>query len=484
MAITIFIIAIALVALFFVMIVRAAATGRAPEPGRLDASRLEAYAGVEDRLAALIRVPTVSRFDESEEDGPAFERLRREALELFPLARERLLRPDVGDRAMLFEWPGVDASLPPVILTAHFDVVPPGDEGLWDRPPFSGDVSGGYVHGRGAQDVKIMMACALEAAERLLSSGFVPSRTVYLAFGGDEETGGLRGAASIAALLRDRGVRASFLLDEGGFVASGMLSFADRPLALVGVAEKGYVDVAIAASGAGGHASMPPRHTAAGVVARAVAMSEDKPFPARITATLARFLRDLSPYAPFAYRLLFRNLFVTAPLVKAAFSASPTTNALVRTTTAATMLSGSDKENVLPDRARAVLNVRVLPGADVASTMARLGAIAAKAGAHAELAHQGHAVEPLPESPVDHEGYRAIESRIRDVFPEAGAVPFMFTAGTDTKHYVDLCDAIYRFEPILQTPADLAGVHGPNERVSVENVRRCCMFYEGLIRGL
>ncbi|PKL26367.1 MAG: hypothetical protein CVV47_00080 [Spirochaetae bacterium HGW-Spirochaetae-3] len=476
--------AAAIAALVAVMIFRAAATKRAPEPGRLDPSRLVAYAGVEGKLATLIRIPTVSRFDEAEEDGLAFERLRRETLRLYPLASERMLRPEVGDRAMLFEWPGSDASLPPVILTAHFDVVPPGDEDLWDRPPFSGEVSDGYVHGRGAQDVKIMMVCALEAAERLLSSGFVPKRTVYLAFGGDEETGGVRGAASIAALLGERGVKASFLLDEGGFVADGMLSFADRPLALVGVAEKGYVDVAIGAAGAGGHASMPPRHTAAGVVAKAVALSEDKPFPARITATLARFLADLSPYAPFAYRLLFRNLFVTAPLVKAAFSASPTTNALVRTTTAATMLSGSDKENVLPDKARAVLNVRVLPGADVATTMARLGSIAAKAGAHAELAHLGHAVEPLPESPVDHDGYRAIEACIRDVFPEAGAVPFMFTAGTDTKHYIDVSEAMYRFEPILQTPADLAGVHGPNERVSVENVRRCVLFYESLIRSL
>ncbi|MBU0928482.1 MAG: M20/M25/M40 family metallo-hydrolase [Spirochaetes bacterium] len=474
----------ALAALLALMAARAASTRKAPPPGTLDPARLQAFAGVEDKLSALIRVPTVSRFDPSEEDGEAFERLRRETLRLFPLVGERLLKPDVGDRAMLFEWPGSDASLAPVILTAHFDVVPPGDESLWRRSPFSGAVVDGYVHGRGAQDVKIMMACALEATERLLSDGFVPKRTVYLAFGGDEETGGVRGAASIAALLAERGVKASFLLDEGGFVASGMLSFADRPLALVGVAEKGYVDVAIGAKGKGGHASMPPRHTAAGLVAKAVAMSESNPFPARITATLARFLSDLSPYAPFGYRLLFRNLFVTGPLVKLAFSASPTTNALVRTTTAATMLSGSDKENVLPDKARAILNVRVLPGSDVASAMARLDAIASKAGATAEFAHHGHAVEPLPESPVDHEGYRALEACIREVFPEAGTVPFMFTAGTDTKHYVGLVEAMYRFEPIMQSPEDLAGVHGADERVSVENVRRCCMFYETLIRGL
>lgn len=469
--------------LLLVALIRAAMTRSAPPPGVMDVSRLVAYAGAEDRLAALIRIPTVSRFEAAEEDAGAFELLPEKVLGLYPLVRERLLRDDVGKRAMLFEWPGSDASLGPVILAAHYDVVPPGDESLWNRPPFSGELAEGFVHGRGAQDVKVTMVSALEAVERLLARGFVPKRTIFLAFGGDEETGGGRGAAAIAARLRERGIKASFLLDEGGFVALGMLAFADRPLALVGVAEKGYVDVALHASGSGGHASMPPRHTAAGIVARAVALSEAKPFPARITTTLARFLESLAPYAPFAYRLLFRNLFITAPVVKAAFSAAPTTNALIRTTTAATMLSASDKENVLPDKARAVLNVRVLPGSDVASVMTRLGKLAARAGARADFAHHGHAVEPLPESPVDHDGYRCIEACVRDVFPEAGTVPFMFTAGTDTKHYIDIAEAIYRFEPVVQSQEDLGGVHGANERLSVDNVRRCCLFYETLIAG-
>lgn len=467
-----------------VMTIRAMLTPRVGPPGSLDGSRLEAYAGVEQKLSALVRMPTVSRFDASEEDGSAFEHLIDAVPDLFPLVRDRLLRVEAGDRALVYEWPGSDPSVAPVILTAHFDVVPAGDESLWHRPPFSGDIADGYVHGRGTQDVKIMMVCALEAAERLLKSGYVPKRTIWFAFGGDEEIGGERGAASIAAMLKARGVRASFLLDEGGFVSQGMLSFADRPLALVGVAEKGYVDVAITASGAGGHASMPPRHTAAGLVSRAVALCEARPFPARITATLARFLANLSPYTPFAYRLLFRNLGLTAPLVKAAFSMSPTTNALIRTSQAATMLSGSDKENVLPEKSRAIINVRVLPGDTVAAAVARLDTIAARAGAKAGYAHVGHAVEPLPEAPVDHEGYRAIDSCIHEVFPEAGVVPFMFTAGTDTKHYIDVAEALYRFEPVTQAPADLACIHAANERISVDNVRRCCLFYETLMRRL
>jgi carboxypeptidase PM20D1 len=371
-----------------------------------------------------------------------------------------------------------------VILSSHFDVVPPGNADAWRLPPFSGIVAGDYVHGRGSQDVKVTITGIMEAAERLLEEGFVPARTVYFAFGGDEETGGIRGASAIASVLEERGVRAAFLLDEGGFVADRMIPVADRPLALVAVAEKGYIDIAIHADSEGGHASMPPRHTAAGLVAKAVTLSESSPSPTRLTATIRRFLRDLSPYVPFGYRFLFRNLCITAPLVKAALARSPATNALVRTTAAATMLSGSEKENVLPFKASAVLNVRVLPGSDVASSMARIESIAARSGARAEFAHQGHAVEPPPESPVDHEGYRCIAAAIGSVFPESAAVPFLLAAGTDSKHYLGVAEAVYRFAPIMQTREDLAGIHGTDERISVENVRRCCLFYETLLRGL
>jgi len=474
----------ALVLLLLLMLWRTATTDRALPAGVLQANMLAPYAGVELKLAELVRIPSVSRFVPEEEDEEAFSHLDSRINELFPLLGKRLLRANAGNRAILLEWPGADATLKPVILMAHYDVVPPGDESLWEHAPFSGKISGGYVHGRGSQDVKVMMTSALEAVERLLAAGFIPKRTVYLAFGGDEETGGTRGAASIAAILRERGVKASFILDEGGFVAKDLFPFSDRPLALVGVSEKGYVDIAISAMGNGGHASMPPRHTAAGLVSKAVALSETSPFPARITATLSRFLQELAPYAPFLYRLLFRNLFITTPVVKAVFSRVPLTNALIRTTAAATMLSGSEKENVLPDKARAVLNVRVLPGSDVASAMARLENIVGKAGARAEFAHYGHAEEPPPESPVDHEGYKYIKECAVKVFPEAGVVPFMFMAGTDTKHYIDIAEAVYRFMPAMQSPDDLSRIHGANERISVDNVRRCCMFYEELLQRL
>ena len=466
-----------------VLVLRALGTPRAPEPGRLEPSALDPFAGTEDKLAALVRLPTVSRFEEAQEEDVPFRSIPRELERLFPLLHARMRRDSVGSRGLLYEWPGRDATLPAVILTAHYDVVPPG-EARWSRPPFSGQVADGFVWGRGSQDTKVTLTGILAAAERLLAEDFQPVRTVFISLGGDEEVGGSRGAAALAGVLRDRGVRASFLVDEGGIVADGMLAFADRPLALVGVAEKGYMDVELEAVGAGGHASMPPRSTAAGTLSRAVARLESRPFPARLTDTVRSFLTGLSPYVPFGYRLLFRSPRLTAPALIKAFSAEPTTNALVRTTQAATMLSGSDKENVLPDRARAVINVRILPGETVAGVLARMAALAARDGVRVRPAHEGLVVEPLPESRTDHEGYRAVCAALEAAHPEAAVVPFLFSAGTDSKHYADLVQAIYRIAPIRQTSEDLKGVHGPDERISLENVRRCALFYYKLVRSL
>ena len=196
--------------------VRALMVPKVPRPGKFDVRKADGFKGVEKKLAALIRIPTVSHFDPAQEDEDAFVALKEEVTRLFPLAMSRLIHTDAGPRAMLLEWPGLDASLDPIVLTAHYDVVPPGDLSLWEHGPFSGTICGGFIHGRGCQDIKITMVSILEATESLLAQGFVPRRSVFLAFGGDEETGGSRGASRIAGLLAGRGLRPGFLLDEGG----------------------------------------------------------------------------------------------------------------------------------------------------------------------------------------------------------------------------------------------------------------------------
>lgn len=442
------------------------------------------YPDLPKKLSKLIQFATVSAYDPKEEDEEAFASLKRELPILYPRVHGTMEREEPSDRSLLFTWKGKNETLKPAVLCAHFDVVPSGDVAKWSHGPFSGDIVDGAVWGRGAQDIKVLMASILEAAENLISEGFVPERTIYFAFGGDEEVGGARGASAIAGHLAKKGIKASFLVDEGGPISVGMLSFAYRPLALVGVAEKGYMDLNIRTKGQGGHASMPPRHTAPGDLARAIAAMEATPPPARLTRTIKSFLSYLAPQSSLPYRLLFKNLWLTAPIIKLAFGGAPTTNALIRTTTACTMLKGSTKENVLADIAEATVNVRILPGETIQEVIARMQRLVVRYGAEVSIKHAGHAVEASSESSTDHEGWHAIEAALKVSHPEAACIPFLFSAGTDTKHYRDIVEDSYRFTSIPQTQEDLKGVHGDNEKVRLEDLDRCATFYGAIMKSL
>lgn len=439
---------------------------------------------IAEKLAAMLRFPTVSSYNRDAEDESAFEAFISALPGLFPLVHENLEFERLSSRALLYSWKGKDPSKQPAIFCAHFDVVPPGDPARWRYLPFSGTIRDGCVWGRGAQDIKVLLAGALEAAERLLSAGYSPERTILFAFGGDEEVGGVRGAGAIAALLRERGVRASFLLDEGGPIARGMLSFVERPLALVGVAEKGYFDARLRAAGSGGHASMPPARTACGNLARAIAAVEAHPSPARMTRTIRAFLAALAPVSRQPYKALFSAVRLSSPFILRAFGTKPTTAALVRTTRAVTMLSGSPKENVLADRAEATVNMRLLPGESSAQALDRLRKLVEPFGVKAEPKHPDQIFEASAESPTDHEGWRAISGAIADAYPEAVPVPFLFSAATDTKHYRQVTDAAYRFTAIPQTQEDLSRVHADEERVPVSDLERCVDFYVSLMKRL
>jgi carboxypeptidase PM20D1 len=437
-----------------------------------------------EKLSRLVQFPTVSSYIPEREDDTAFSSLFAALPSLFPKATSCLETKKIGTRALLYSWPGSDSSLPPAIFCAHFDVVPAPNPEAWEYPPFSGTISDGQVWGRGTQDIKVLMVAILEAAEVLLSQGFVPRRTLYFAFGGDEEIGGLRGARQIASYLHATCVEASFLLDEGGPIALKMLSFAKSPLALVGVAEKGYMDVKLESISSGGHASMPPKKTAPGNLARALASLEARQSPARLTRTIKAFLSALAGESCLPYKLLFSNLWLSSPLVLAAFSKSPATNALIRTTRAITMLQGSLKENVLAEQAAATVNVRVLPGESCAQALDVIRRIAEKHGVLATSKHPGHEVEPSSESRVDSEGFAKIKEALAVSHPEAACLPFLFSAATDTKHYAGLTRDMYRLTCLPQTSEDLKGIHGINERVRISDLERCADFYRALIRSL
>ncbi len=436
---------------------------------------------IAEKLSTLVKFRTVSSYRPEEEDDASFAAFIGALPGLFPAVHAALERTLVGPRGIVYRWQGKNASLQPAIFCAHFDVVPALESDPWTEPPFSGAIKDGYVWGRGTQDIKVQIACILESAEALVTRGFMPERTLYFAFGGDEEVGGRRGAGAISTWFSEQNVHASWLIDEGSPVGQGMIGFVQRSIALIGIAEKGYADIVVEVPGQGGHASMPPRHTALGALAHALARIEDRPFPLKLTKTTDQFLAALAPHAKPPYRQIFALRHILGPLILRAFSAAPSTNAMVRTTCAATMAQASPKENVLPNLAHAVVNVRILPGATIAEVIDRLNALVAPYGAKVYAKFPEHVVEPSTESSTSSEGWKSIVSAIAEAFPDAVPAPFLFTAGTDTKHYRGITNDIYRFQPLVQTQEDLAAVHNVNEKVSIENLERCVGFYKALM---
>jgi carboxypeptidase PM20D1 len=398
----------------------------------------------------------------------------------YPRVHRSLSLRTLGDYARLYEWPGRQLRLPPVLFNAHADVVPAGPEARWTLPPFGGAVRGGYVWGRGALDMKCALIGLLEAMEELLRQGFVPTRTVYLAIGADEESTGRRGAALIARHLRSQRIRPECIFDEGGFIVSEMVPGVKPPVALIGTAEKGCADLELLAGAAGGHASMPPRHTAAGLLSRAVCRLEARPLPARLTEPLRQFARGLAPHLRGVRRLLFGHPRLFGGLLASALTAQPGTAALVRTTRAVTILASGEKENVLPRRARAVVNTRILPGDSVAGVLERTRRLCGPLGVEVRLLEG--AGEPVPAASVRCPGYRALRSALAEVFPQAVAVPYLTIAATDSRHYRGLGADIYRFLPLLLEQKDLQRIHGIDERVSVEGFLKLIHFYRTLIR--
>lgn len=432
------------------------------------------------RLAAALRIPTVSS-DAGPPPADTLAAFHRFLATSYPRVHARLSRETIAGGSLLFTWPGRDPAAPALLLAAHQDVVPveAGTAGDWTHPPFAGTVARGHVWGRGAIDDKGSLIAILEAVERLLARGVMPRQTVYLAFGHDEEVGG-RGAAAMAAALRARGARIGLALDEGFAVLDGVLGFVARPVAVIGVAEKGYVSVELRAEGAGGHSSMPGPDNAATEIAGAVRRIADNPLPARIEGLPAALLDALAPYSDWPMRAAFANRWLTAPLIERQFLASPDTAALLRTTTAPTIIAAGTKDNVLPQDARAVINHRVLPGDRIASVLAHDRALAGP-GVTVRALPGGH--EPSRPADIDGPDFRRVEELVRAAFPDAPVAPGLVLGATDGRHYEGLARSVLRFTPIVMDRADLVRFHGNDERLSLANYARAIAFYEALIAG-
>ena len=387
-------------------------------------------------------------------------------------------REIVNDYSLLYRWQGSDPSLKPILLNAHTDVVPvePNTEADWTHSPFSGTIADGFIWGRGAMDMKASLMGILEAIEYLITQSFVPARTVYLAFSHDEEAGGSNGTAKIAELLEGRGVRLNYTLDEGLVITHGIVPGLAKPAALVGLAEKGAVVLELSTRAKGGHSSMPPVSTAVGKLGRAIHRLETNQMPARLDSPVTDMFAYLAPEMPFAWRVVFANRWLFNPWLVPRLEEIQATNALVRTTTAPTVIQGGVKSNVLPSSARAVVDFRILPGDTVTSVIEHVRATIDDPDITIRQMGREPSV-PSPVSRVAASSFTALRKTIHQVFPDVVVAPGLVIGRTDSRRYAKLADNSYRFLPMRLAPEDLKRIHGIDERIAVENYIEIIRFY-------
>jgi carboxypeptidase PM20D1 len=424
-----------------------------------------------ERLGSAVRFKTISYQDHDQIDYSEFAAFHRFMRDSFPRVFAALEVETINGYSLLLRWPGSDGALPPVLFTAHMDVVPvePGTEQDWQHPAFDGVVADGRIYGRGTLDDKVGVMGLLEAAEQLLAAGFSPGRTIYFAFGHDEEISGRQGATAIAARMRELGLHFSWMVDEGGMLVSDNPLLAGKTMAMVNIAEKGYLTLTLRTTGEGGHSSNPPAVSSIGRLANALARIEAKPFPPRLVEPVEAMLEALAPHMEQPERLVFENLWLTDGLVAGNMAKERTTAPFVRTTTALTMFNGGVKENVVPQRAEARVNFRLLPGDTPASVVDYIAGVVDDP--LVEISYEAwDEMPPVAEYPGS--GYGVIQAAIERVYPDAVVVPSMLMAVTDTRHYIDLVDNQYRFHGVRMATSQATSIHGTDEYVDVDSYEK------------
>ncbi|CAO2636839.1 N-fatty-acyl-amino acid synthase/hydrolase PM20D1 [Lemmus lemmus] len=444
----------------------------------------EERVAIKEALKGAIQIPTVS-FSHEESNTTALLEFGEYMRKVFPTVfHSSLIRHEVvGNYSHLLTVQGSDSSLQPYMLMAHFDVVPASEEG-WEVPPFSGLERDGFIHGRGTLDNKNSVMAILQALELLLIRNYSPRRSFFIALGHDEEVSGTKGAQKISALLQARGIRLAFLVDEGSFIVEDLFPNLKKPLAMISVAEKGALDLMLQVNMTPGHSSAPPKETSIGILSAAVSRLEQTPMPNMFgSGPLQQTLKLLAREFSFPTNIVLGNLWLFQPIVSRLMERNPITNALVRTTTALTIFNAGVKVNVIPPLAQATINFRIHPSQTVREVLELAKKIVADD--RVQL-HVLRSFEPLPISPSDANaiGYQLLQQTIRSVFPEVNiVVPGICIANTDSRHYANLTNGIYLFNPVFLQPQGFSGIHGLNEKISVQNYENQVKFIFELIQN-
>ena len=427
-------------------------------------------------LASMIRCKTISHANASLDDETEFLKFEMLLPELFPHVFWGCEFEKLNSRALMFRWKGETESAP-IILTAHFDVVDI-NEAEWSKPAFEGLIEKGEIWGRGTLDTKSTLYAILAAADARIAEGFMPDRDFYFCFGGDEEVLG-GGAPSIVDELEKRGIKPCMVLDEGGAIVDNVFPGVKTASALIGIGEKGNWNLKMKAVSKGGHASAPPPNTPVDMIAEACVKIRKYPFKFRVTPPAKELFNTLAPHSNFLYRLIFSNLWFFKPVLDIITrKQGGELNALMRTTAAFTMTEGSSGANVLPSEASMTMNVRILEGDTQESVINRMKKLV-----------KNDSIEYLPlngseaskSSPTNTMGYSAIARAVKESFPGVLVSPYLMIAGSDARHYLRICDNVYRFSGMYLSKEERAMIHGRDERISVDKLADTIRFYYRLI---
>ncbi|MBN1501729.1 MAG: M20 family peptidase [Spirochaetes bacterium] len=447
-----------------------------PENPDIDISRAA------EKLSEAVKIPTISYADKSRIDFSRLVEYRNLLKKMFPLLHDALEQTIINDYSLIYKWQASDPSGKPILLMSHMDVVPVEESTAddWTYAPFSGRIKDGYVWGRGAIDTKVTMISIMESIELLIEKGHVPDRDIYLAFGHDEEIHGFNGGKKIAEYFKEHNVRFEFTIDEGGIITNDSITGVNGMVALVGIGEKGYADLKISVEADGGHASMPSGITALGQLAKVIANLEKHQMKPSLQKPVIYFLKSIAPYMKISSRIIIANLWIFKPLFMKIFLKSKTGNALLRTTTAVTMANAGSAPNVLPQKAYIIVNHRIAPHENIDTLLNHIKSVNKNIPLEIEILKGNN---PSKISGIGSSGFNKIAEALHILFKDVIVAPYLVMAATDSRYMEEVSDDVYRFAPILLSRDEISSIHSTNERISVENIKNCIMFFTEIISG-
>ena len=467
----------ALCALVGIIIVRALAFKPKKQPELLE-GKVELDADkVVSALQALVRFKTVSYSDRSLEDDAEFEGLVNKLPELYPNVYKTCTLTRFDGRALLFKWKGSEEGDPSVLM-AHYDVVPVNED-AWEKPPFEGLLEDGVLWGRGTLDTKVTVNGVLFAADKLISEGFTPKNDIYFAFSGGEEVNGV-GAVNIVDWFEKEGITPAMVVDEGGAVVENVFPGVSKPCGMIGIAEKGMINVKYTARSNGGHASAPKPHTPVGLLSKACAKIEAHPFKAHMSKPVKELFDTLGRHSSFAMKLIFANMWCFSWVLDIICKKSGgEINALMRTTVAFTQMKGSTAPNVIPPEAEMVSNIRLNPADSVDGAIKRLKKTVGDDSVEISAIY---GMEPSRISTIDCEGYERVARAVATTWEGALVSPYLMVQCSDSRHYGRISDKVYRFSAMDLTKEERGMIHGNNERIRVECACKAVEFYVRLMK--